>query len=416
MDTPELHIGVVGAGEFSKFAITAFLRLPGIKVVAVTDINPDAARRLGTAYNLVVYADFEQLLKNAPVQLIYIATPPYLHFAQSRLALLAGKHVICEKPAALKTSEAETLAKLAEMQDLLYVVNLMQRYNPLYNILKQIVDERLLGDFRHGFFENYASDEFLGPQHWFWDQSKSGGIFIEHGVHFFDLFSGWLGEGKLLAAFQLQRHVEPIPPTTAPIPPTTAPIPAATQPVAAGVEPLPADPIPSASPPIIDRVQATVMYKTGPVNFYHGFDQPKILDRQEMRLLFERGEITLFEWVPVRMRLHGLVGASELQRLEEMTTTSATAVAAADRATAAHPTATAAHPASRHHITLDYENPAGKQDLYQQMLTAMLSDQWSWIKDRTHIRVIDDHNAVASLKMAEEATGAAQTTQTRQCI
>src|SRR5580704_883449 len=107
MATPELHIGVVGAGDFAKFAITAFLRLPGIQVVAITDINPDAARRLGTAFNLVVYTDFEQLLKNAPVHLIYIATPPYLHYEQSRLALLAGRHVICEKPAALKTSEAE---------------------------------------------------------------------------------------------------------------------------------------------------------------------------------------------------------------------------------------------------------------------------------------------------------------------
>jgi hypothetical protein len=61
-----------------------------------------------------------------------------------------------------------------------------------------------------------------------------------------------------------------------------------------------------------------------------------------------------------------------------------------------------------HHITLAYENPAGKQALYQQLLTAMLSDQWSWIKDRTHIRVIDDHNAVQSLKMAEDATRIAQ--------
>ena len=43
----------------------------------------------------------------------------------------------------------------------------------------------------------------LNPDHWFWDESKSGGIFIEHGVHFFDLFSGWLGEGKIVDALQL---------------------------------------------------------------------------------------------------------------------------------------------------------------------------------------------------------------------
>jgi predicted dehydrogenase len=322
MRPPELHIGVVGAGGFAKFAVTAFLRLPGVKVVAVTDIDPAAAE----AFNITIYKDLEDLLTNSSAHLIYIATPPYLHFAQSRMALSAGRHVICEKPAALEVSEAEALAQLAGTNGLLYVVNLMQRYNPLFDIVKTIVDDRRLGDFRHGFFENYASDEFLGPGHWFWDPAKSGGIFIEHGVHFFDLFAGWLGEGRLIDAFQIGR----------------------------------------------DRVQATVLYKTGPVNFYHGFDQLKVLDRQEMRLLFERGEITLFEWVPVKMRLYGLLDG-------------------------------AAEPVIR-----EYENPGGKQELYQQMLTAMLTDQWNWIKDRTHIRVIDEVNAVQSLRVAAEATAISQ--------
>ncbi len=338
MSMPELHIGVVGAGEFAKFAVTAFLRVPGVKVVAVTDINPAAAASMGAAQTtagkltLAVYKDLEDLLTNAPVQLIYIATPPYLHYAQSRMALLAGKHVICEKPAALKTAEAEDLVQLAKARRLLYVVNLMQRYNPLYNRVKTIVDERQLGDFRHGFFENYASDEFLGPQHWFWDPAKSGGIFIEHGVHFFDLFAGWLGEGKPISAFQIRR----------------------------------------AEGAVIDRVQATVMYKTGPVNFYHGFDQLKILDRQEMRLLFERGEITLFEWVPVKMKVHGLPGDG-------------------------------AEP-----ISYEHTNPGGKQELYQQLLTAMITDQFNWIKDPGHVRVIDDTNAVESLRVAAEATAISQ--------
>ena len=71
----------------------------------------------------------------------------------------------------------------------------MQRYNPLFSQIKELVDSKLLGDVLHGTFENYASDEGLGPDHWFWDRIKSGGIFVEHGVHFFDMFAGWLGSG-----------------------------------------------------------------------------------------------------------------------------------------------------------------------------------------------------------------------------
>src|ERR1035438_1204334 len=65
--------------------------------------------------------------------------------------------------------------------------NLMQRYNPLYGQISQLIKSQLLGNVLHGYFENYACDEGLGSEHWFWDPKKSGGIFIEHGVHFLDI-------------------------------------------------------------------------------------------------------------------------------------------------------------------------------------------------------------------------------------
>ncbi len=59
-------------------------------------------------------------------------------------------------------------------------------------------------------------------------------------------------------------------------------------------------------------------------------------------------------------------------------------------------------------ITLEYGNVEEKQNRYEQLLTSMLTDQWKWIKDHTHKRIIDESNAVASLRMAEEATMMAQ--------
>jgi hypothetical protein len=57
-----------------------------------------------------------------------------------------------------------------------------------------------------------------------------------------------------------------------------------------------------------------------------------------------------------------------------------------------------------YHITLEYENLSGKQPLYAEMLKDMMSDQWKWIRDRRHVRVIDGENAILSTRMAEEAT------------
>jgi predicted dehydrogenase len=285
-------------------------------------------------------------------------------------ALLAGKHVICEKPAALKTSEAEELLALSDSQQLLYTVNLMQRYNPLYLTVKTIVQENILGNFLHGYFENYASDQNLGFGHWFWDKTKSGGIFIEHGVHFFDLFAGWLGEGRIVGAWHLLR--------------------------------------PEMKEHIVDRVQATVLYKGGLVNFYHGFDQPEILDRQEMRLLFERGEITLTGWVPVKMKLHGLLYEGQLEKLKVLLGAFSAVHHSEPNTAGKKAKARFAEMTYKDHITLEYENTLGKQNLYAQMLTDMINDQWNWIRDRKHVRIINGENAVLSTRMAEEATGIAQ--------
>ncbi|MEP6950110.1 MAG: Gfo/Idh/MocA family oxidoreductase [Ginsengibacter sp.] len=361
-----LNIGIIGAGSFAAFAIKSFLQIPGVKIIAVTDIDNASAWQMAKENDAKVYADVKTFLEDENIDLVYIATPPFLHYEQSKMALIAGKHVICEKPAALKTSEAEELCSLAASPQLLYVVNLMQRYNPLYGVVNKIVKQKILGNFLHGFFENYASDENLAPGHWFWDETKSGGIFIEHGVHFFDMFSGWLGEGKVVNALQLQRR---------------------------GVE-----------EKITDRVQSTVLYEEGTVNFYHGFDQPKILDRQEMRLEFERGEITLYEWVPVKMRLHGLIKNEQLEYLKEIIGDCEVVYNAHAQTKNQKVKGRFAKINFDKEITLECGDVTGKQHRYGQLLTSMLTDQWNWIQDSRHKRIIDESNAVESLRMAEEAT------------
>jgi len=365
-----LNMGIIGTGSFAAFAAAAFLKVEGVKIVAISDLNEHVGKQFAADVDAKFYPSHEKLLEDDDIDLVYIATPPFLHYQISKNALLAGKHVICEKPAALQTSEAEELKVLARSRKLLYVVNLMQRYNPLYETVKNIIEEKILGNFLHGFFENYASDENLGEEHWFWDETKSGGIFIEHGVHFFDMFSGWLGKGEVISALQIRRE--------------------------------------NSRALIYDRVQATVLYEGGTVNFYHGFDQPKILDRQEMRLEFERGDITLYGWIPIKIKLHGLFKKKHLQVIDKIM----------------RPLVIVEHSQTDQpnkkvrgrfldinfdtHATIEYGSDAQKEDRYQQMLTGMLCDQWTWIKNKEHVRIIDDDNAVESIRMAEHAKDIAQ--------
>lgn len=358
-----LNIGVVGAGGFAHFATAEFVKIPEVKLFGAYDENVTQALHLRDLEPAVkVYNSLESLCAEASINLVYIATPPFLHYEQSKMALLAGKHVICEKPAAIKLAHAIELKQIAEAKGLLFVVNLMQRYNGLYECVASLIQKNVLGNFLHGFFENYASDESLTEQHWFWDERKSGGIFIEHGVHFFDMFSGWLGEGKVMAAQKSNR-------------------------------PRYKD--------VWDKVQATVMYAGGLVNFYHGFDQPKIMDRQEMRLLFEKGEITLYEWVPTRLKMTALCDEIDLQTLRSIFPNATLSIIEQHEPKVAR--GRFKEIKYKYKLTLDTGHAVQKQTLYQELVAAMFRDQYAWIKNRAHNRKINQDNAINSLKLAEVA-------------
>ena len=133
-----INIGIVGTGSFAEFACKAFLRTGIVKMVAFMDIDSEAASIMADKFQAAKYSVFEEFLKDTNIELVYISTPPSSHYDQSKASLLAGKHVICEKPAALKSEEAAELASLANELSLLYIVNLMQRYNPLYDSVKKM--------------------------------------------------------------------------------------------------------------------------------------------------------------------------------------------------------------------------------------------------------------------------------------
>jgi predicted dehydrogenase len=364
-----LRIGVIGAGGFGLFALQHFAQLPDVKLIGMAGTHREAAFAAAQRFGIPDIQEVDALLARSDVDLIYIATPPFLHYPQALKALQARKHVICEKPLALNLQQADELINAAHRNQLLLVANLMQRYNPLFSIVRRLIDGRFLGEFLHGYLENYASDEGLGPEHWFWDRNKSGGIFIEHGVHFFDLFEGWLGAGRVVAA---QRTLRP-------------------------------------QTEIEEQVQCTVRYPQGGiVNFYHGFTQPARLDRQEFRLLFERGDVLMEEWVPVRVSLRAVVDEKDTRELMELFPGARLDI----EQTYAGPNRSVR---ARHKlvdvsqkIEIQYGLGNNKMHRYGELLRAIFRDQLSWIHDRNHRRVITEQNGRDSLALAVAATTLAQ--------
>jgi predicted dehydrogenase len=368
MSEEKLGIGIVGCGGFGLFALQQFVQVPGVQLVGLACTARPATLAAAHRYGVEDVTDLKRLLDTPDVDLVYIATPPFLHYDQSRQALAAGKHVICEKPLALTVEQADELVALARKQDRLLIANLMQRYNPLYDIIGQVIKQKPLGELLHGYFENYASDENLPPDHWFWDREKSGGIFVEHGVHFFDMLTGWLGPGRVVAA-QASRRSD-------------------------GCE---------------DQVQCTIRYDGGiHFNFYHGFHQPGRLDRQELRLVFELGDILLQGWVPTTARIHAVADESHTRVLSDLFPRNRidvlTTYGPRDRKFYSHGREHDVY----QHFELYWGEGRQKMVVYCELLRNMLTDQMAWIRDRNHQRKITEQNGRDSVATARAADALAQ--------
>ena len=363
MSANPVGIGILGFGGFAMFAAQQFAQVPGASLRCIAGTHREASLASAARFGLADVQRADVMFAMPDVQLVYIATPPFLHFEQSRDALLAGKHVIVEKPLALTMAQADELVSIAKDKRLLLTTNLMQRYNPLFGQIKALVDSKVLGEVLHGTFENYACDEGLGPDHWFWDRTKSGGIFIEHGVHFFDMFAGWLGAGRVESAGRVLRP-------------------------GSGIE---------------EQVYCTARYGDVPVNFYHGFTQAGRMDRQELRLLFERGDVTLREWIPTQAVVRTALDEAGTRALSSIFPDARIDVeslyAPTERALSARHKPYEAY----QRITLT-SAPATKMTVYGDLLRAMLADQLAFIGAPSHTRVITEENGRESLRMSVQAS------------
>jgi predicted dehydrogenase len=258
--TGPLRIGVVGAGRFATFLARAVKDLPDIRFTAVADADPDRATRLATTLAARPLTDWHALVGADDVEAVVITTPPASHAELALAALRAGRHVFCEKPLATEEDDAARITAAASASGCALVVDHVLRYNPILRAVGRLRGP-LLGPVRRLSFENDASDEDLDPEHWFWDERLSGGIFVEHGVHFFDAANALIGSTP-----EAVQGIEGRRPGT----------------------------------DLVDLAVATTRHPGGAVaTFAHGFSHAHRCERQVMRIDFGAAEARISGWIPV---------------------------------------------------------------------------------------------------------------------
>jgi len=171
--------------------LEATRRVEGVEAAAIFGRNLETARKLATGFGVsTATTDYREVIRDKSIDAVDICTPNAQHFAMAKEALLAGKHVLCEKPLTTTAKEAEELVSLAAKQGLRNCVCHNLRYYPMVQQMRRM---REAGDLGESLVVQgtYSQDWLLYDTDWNWRvDSKAAGAsrcMGDIGSHFFDM-------------------------------------------------------------------------------------------------------------------------------------------------------------------------------------------------------------------------------------
>lgn len=269
-------IGIIGYGGFGKFLHHWWAKLENVEVVAIADSGRHPHHNVE---NLKIYHDWNELINDGEIDIVSIVTPPSLHAEMACAAMKAGKHVLLEKPAAISEESALQILNTQKVTGMVITVNHMIRYNPIIQRFMELGQSGILGKLRHVVVNNYAQDAALPSDHWFWKEEMSGGILIEHGVHFFDIVNALSGQkykevyGVSDQRNELQR----------------------------------------------DRVSAMILYNEGLIaSYYHAFSGPGFFEQTTIRLVYDLARVEIEGWMPLKGTITAMVNETIKEELKNI--------------------------------------------------------------------------------------------------
>jgi predicted dehydrogenase len=207
-----IKVGVAGLGFIGPAHIEALRRIPGIQVVAISETSEELAKSKAEQLGIPKYFDsFNELLKEY-IDCVHICTPNFLHFEMAKAALLAGKHVVCEKPLATTIAEGEELVKLAKEKELIHAVHFNIRYYPLVRQMKVMREKGELGEI-YSIIGSYLQDWLFYATDYNWrlepELSGKSKAIADIGSHLMDLLE-YISGVKIVEVMADFKTIHPV--------------------------------------------------------------------------------------------------------------------------------------------------------------------------------------------------------------
>lgn len=186
-----LKTAVIGTGFMGRVHLEALRRVEHVDVIAVVGRQLDPAKKLAETYGVpLALDDYRELLKDPELDAVHVCTPNASHYPIAKAVMQAGKNVLCEKPVAVSTQEAEELAAIAAQTKLRNCVCHNLRFYPMVQQMRRMREAGQLGEIlvAQG---TYSQDWMLYDTDWNWrvDDKTSGPsrVMADIGSHWFDM-------------------------------------------------------------------------------------------------------------------------------------------------------------------------------------------------------------------------------------
>ncbi len=190
----ELRWGLVGLGSLGRLLAPVFAAARNGQLVACASRTYGQAEEFAREHGVDrAYSSYHELVRDPEVEAVYVATPNYLHHPVVLAAAAAGKHILCEKPMAPTTTEAQGMVDACSSAGVMLRVGFYLRFLPVVQAAAVAVREDRLGAVREMTIQRASGQGLLAA--WRQDLATAGaGVLADVGVHLVDMAQVIVGE------------------------------------------------------------------------------------------------------------------------------------------------------------------------------------------------------------------------------
>ncbi|GAA0792014.1 Gfo/Idh/MocA family oxidoreductase [Faecalicatena orotica] len=197
-----IKFGIIGHGFMGHEHETMLTQMDGIEVTGICDIQPKQLEDVKEG--IIRYNSAEEMLANPDIQVVIIAANNNQHLDLVTKAANAKKDIICEKPVAMSVAELDEMMKAVNENGVKFTVHQQRRFDPDFRTIKEIYDQKALGDIFTIKNQLYG---FNGNMHdWHVYISEGGGMLFDWGVHLLDQLL-WMIDAKVTSVFATMKNV-----------------------------------------------------------------------------------------------------------------------------------------------------------------------------------------------------------------